>query len=361
MIKLGIILNTVYLPYAPQGARAAISAINADGGVDGHPLELEICDNQLKASAAAACARRFISESVVATVGDESSYGPDTNSPLANAKIAGIGTNPLGSGDYASPRVFPFTSGGLPFLGGAGFLLKETHAGRMGMLLESTPTAAALPDLVNKMVLEPAGSKLAGITTIPPTATDVSSQAASLIQTDGQVMATTQATTERYIAASRQQGYRGSFMVSETAADLPELAKNVDASNLDQLYGMSYFNKESPGYQHYLADMHKYQPSVYPGDLSAMTWLAVEAFAKVAGSLSDITRQGVWEAMNAQSALSTDGMTQVLNFTEPGKALGGTAPRLVAGVQSIYIDRYEDGQWKPYFTPQKPVPTFGTP
>jgi hypothetical protein len=92
-----------------------------------------------------------------------------------------------------------------------------------------------------------------------------------------------------------------------------------------------------------------------------MTWLAVEAFAKVAGSLSDITRQGVWEAMNAQSALSTDGTTPVLNFTEPGKALGGTAPRLVAGVQSIYIDRYEDGQWKPYFTPQRPVPLFGTP
>src|SRR5882757_3259445 len=188
MIKLGTILNTVYLPYAPQGARAAISAINADGGVDGHPLELEICDNQLKASAAAACARRFISESVVATVGDESSYGSDTNSPLANAKIAGIGTNPLGSGDYASPRVFPFSPAGLIFLGGARFLLDEVHANRIGMCVVGTPTAAALPDLVNKMVLEPAGSKLAGITTIPPTATDVSSQAASLIQTDGQLL-----------------------------------------------------------------------------------------------------------------------------------------------------------------------------
>jgi hypothetical protein len=87
----------------------------------------------------------------------------------------------------------------------------------------------------------------------------------------------------------------------------------------------------------------------------------VETFAKVAATLPAITRQAVWDAMNKQSALSTDGMTPVLNYTEPGKALGGTAPRLIAGLQSLYIDRYQDGQWKPYFTPQKPVPLFPAP
>ena len=54
-------------------------------------------------------------------------------------------------------------------------------------------------------------------------------------------------------------------------------------------------------------------------------------------------------------------MTAVLNYAEPGKALGGTAPRLITGVQGIYIDRYQDGQWKPYYTPQKQVPLFATP
>src|SRR5882762_9269466 len=92
-IKLGVIANSHDLKVVQAGAEAAIADINATGGVHGHPLELDVCDNQLKASAAAACARRFISESVVATVGDESSYGSDTNSLLANAKIAGIGTN----------------------------------------------------------------------------------------------------------------------------------------------------------------------------------------------------------------------------------------------------------------------------
>jgi hypothetical protein len=65
--------------------------------------------------------------------------------------------------------------------------------------------------------------------------------------------------------------------------------------------------------------------------------------------------------MSSQSALSTDGMTAVLNYTEPGKALGGTAPRLITGLQGIYIDHYQDGQWKPYYTPQKPIPLFPAP
>jgi branched-chain amino acid transport system substrate-binding protein len=361
-ITLGMIQNPDNLPFAPTGAQAAIAAINAAGGVKGHRLELDICDNQQNPNAAAACASGFVNDSsVIATAGDDSSFGSETNPALASAKIAGIGTSPLGTGDYASPRIFANNIGGLEFLAGAQFMFKDLHAGQMGMVLVGTPTAAALPAVVNQLVLQPAGSKLAGVAMIPPTATDLSSQAASLTQTNGQVMATTQAETESYITASRQQGYKGPFVVSECQVDAQELAKDMSGSDLDQIYAMSYFNKESPGYQHFLADMHKYEPSVDPGDLSAITWLGVETFAKVAATLPAITRQSVWEAMSRQSALSTDGMTAVLNYTEPGKALGGTAPRLITGVQGIYIDRYQDGQWKPYYTPQKPVPLFAAP
>jgi branched-chain amino acid transport system substrate-binding protein len=361
-ITLGMIMNTNYLPFAPPGAQAAVAAINAAGGVKGHPLKLDVCDNQQNANAAAACARQFVNDSsVIATVGDNNSFGSEANPPLTSAKIVGIGTNPLGSGDYASPRIFALANGGLEFIAGAQFMFRNLNASHMGMVVVGSPTSEALPALVNQLVLQPAGSKLAGVATIPPTATDVSSPAASLTNTNGQLLAITQAVTESYITASRQQGYKGPFIMSETLADAQQLAKDMSGSDLDQLYGMSYFDKESPGYAHFLADMRKYQPAVHPGDLSAIAWLGVETFAKVAATLPAITRQAVWDAMNKQSALSTDGMTPVLNYTEPGKALGGTAPRVIAGLQSIYIDRYQDGQWKPYFTPQKPVPLFPAP
>jgi branched-chain amino acid transport system substrate-binding protein len=361
-IKLGMIMNPNYLPFAPSGAQAAIAAINAAGGVKGHPLELDVCNNQGDANAAAACARQLANDSsVIATAGDNNSFGSQSNPALAGAKIAGIGTNPIGAGDYTSPRVFALANGGLEFMAGAQFLFKDLHADHMGMVVVGSPTSEALPALVNQLVLHPAGSKLAGVTTIPPTATDVSSEAASLTSTNGQLLAITQAVVESYVTASRQQGYKGPFIVSETLADAQQLAKGVSGSDLDQLYGMSYFNKQSPGYQHFLTDMQKYQPGVHTGDLSAIAWLAVETFAKVAAPLPAITRQAVWDAMSRQSALSTDGMTPVLNYTKPGTALGGTAPRIITGLQSVYIDRYQDGQWKPYFTPQKPAPLFPAP
>ena len=361
-IKLGTIMNPYDLPAAPAGAQAAIAAINAAGGVKGHPLQLDVCNDQLNANAAAACARGFANDSsVIATVGDVNAYGSETNPPLTSAKIAGIGTATSGAGDYASPRVFTNNSSGLVFLAAAQFMFKDLHASQLGMVVVGSPTSEALPTLVNKAVLQPAGSKLAGVATLPPTATDLSSQAASLTSTNGQILAVTQATLEHYIAASRQQGYKGPFIMSETFADPKLLAKDLSGSNLDQVYGVTFFNKESPGYQHYLADMAKYQPSVDPGDLSAIGWLSVETFAKVAATLPTITRQSVWDAMNKQSALSTDGMTAMLNYTTPGTALGGTAPRLIAGVQDIYVDRYQDGQWKPYSTPAQPVPLFAAP
>jgi Periplasmic binding protein len=139
-IKLGMIMNPIYLPFAAQGGQAAIAAINATGGVKGRPLELDVCNNQQNANAAAACARQFVNDSsVVATVGDGNSFGSESNPALASAKIAGIGTNPLGAGDYASPRIFALANGGLEHMAGAQFMFKDLHADHMGMVLSHLP------------------------------------------------------------------------------------------------------------------------------------------------------------------------------------------------------------------------------
>jgi branched-chain amino acid transport system substrate-binding protein len=362
-IKLGTIMDSFLAQVAPSGAKAAISAINAHGGVMGHPLQLVVCDNQQNANDAAACARTFANDSsIVATIGDTDSFGSESNPPLVAAKIAGIGTNPLSSGDFASPRIFALSNGGLEFLAGAQFLLKSLKTDRMGMVVVGTPGASERPTLVNNLVLKPSGSKLAGVASVPVTATDLSSQAASLRNTNGQLLAIPQSITVRYITASRQQGYTGPFMISETVADAQQLSKeDVTSSDLGQLYGMTYFNKQSPGYNQFLTDMNKYQNGVHPTDLSALTWLSVETFAKVAATLPVITRQTIWNAMNMQTDLTTQGMTQPLDYTVPGNALGGTAPRLVGAVQVLYIDRYQDGKWEPNYSPQITVPLFPTP
>jgi ABC-type branched-subunit amino acid transport system substrate-binding protein len=358
-ITLGIIMSTDYLKTAIPGAQAAVDAINASGGIKGHPLKLRVCDNQKDGNAAAACARNFVSDSsLVATVGDNNSFGSDSNPPLAAAKIAGVGTSPLGAGDYTSPRVFPSNSGGLEFLGSATFLYKTLGITDIGMAVNATPTAAALPALLNAAVLGPLGGKLDRTTTIAPTATDVSAQAASLSSTKGQLLAILQAVTERYITASRQQGYQGPFVGSETTLDAAAFKKDLNAADLHDLFAITYFDKTSAGYASFVKDMKTYEKDVAPGDLAGIAWMSVKMFQTVASALPSITRDTVWNAMNQQSDLSTDGMTGNLSFTSPGTALGGKAPRLFDSVQKVYIDKYSNGTWVPYASPQTPIALF---
>ena len=140
-----MVANTTQIDELKRGAQVAIDAVNAAGGVQGRPLKLVVCDNQLNANAAAACARQLAADdNLIATVGSLSSFGGDTNPVFQNASIAGIGTSPLGAGDYKSPVVFPVSPGGQIIVGGAVLLADQLKAKKPGVVVVDTPTATAL-------------------------------------------------------------------------------------------------------------------------------------------------------------------------------------------------------------------------
>jgi hypothetical protein len=359
-IRLGLITRPLYVDFAPAGAEAAIERINDAGGIDGRPLELVVCSNEDNANVAADCARQFAADpTIVATVGDNNSFGGDSNPPLEQAMIAGIGTSPLGGADFASPRVFPNNSGGLQFLASAAFLHDDLQAESIGMATVDTPTAQALPGLINNSILGPRGAALSGTVAIPTTAADVSAQAASVAESDGLMLALTGDLALRFIQSSRQQGFEGPFVLSETVVNASAIQEALSPDVAEDIYTLTYYDKNSDGYARFLADMEEYQPDVVPGDLGAIAWLAVNMFEHVAADLPELTRQSVWDAMSSLSDFDTEGMTAgPLDFTTPGTALGGTAPRLVPSVMSVYVDRYEDGEYVPLADEQEAIAIF---
>lgn len=360
-IRLGMITRPLYVDFAPAGAEAAIARINAEGGIDGRPLELVVCSNEDNANAAASCARDFAEDpSIIATVGDNNSFGGDSNPPLEEAMIAGVGTSPIGSADYASPRIFPSNSGGLQFLASAAFLHDEMEAESIGMATIDTPTAQALPGLIDDTILGPRDAQLADTVAIPATAADVSSQAAALAESDGLMLALTEDLAVRFIQSARQQGFEGPFVLSETVTTAEALQEALSPDVAEDIFTLAYYDKHSDGYARFLEDMEEHQPDVTPGDLGAISWLSVNMFAHVAADLPEITREAVWDAMGSLSNFDTEGMTaEPLDFTTPGEALGGNAPQLVPSVMSVYVDRYEDGEYVPLEDPQEPIAIFG--
>lgn len=351
-LKLGLIANTTSLEGLKKGAQIAIDAVNAGGGVAGRRLELVACDNKLNANAAAACARDMAADpDLIATVGSVNSFGGDTNPVLEKASIAGIGTAPLGAGDFASSVVFPITPGGQVIVAGSVLLADELKAKKPGLVTVDTPTATALPGLINASILASRNLKLAATASIPVSAADVAPQAAALANTDGVVVALTTQLSNRYVRTARQQGYKAPVIISGTEASPESIKKDLDGAN-DNLYIMTGFERSSAGFAAFVKDLEAYGPGAPQNDTVAAGYLSVKVFAKVAGGLPTIDRSGVLAAMNALKGFDTEGMTLPLDFTTPGTALGGKAPRLFDNAAVSYAYKYVDGA----FTPVGPRP-----
>ena len=108
--------------------RSYFNLVNAQGGVNGHKLQLIDCDSKYDPSAAHQCAQKLISQGVLAIVGwlsvsgeqSEAKFLTDQGVPI----IGGLGV----PSEYQSPLSYPTT----PSLVTAGTAL-GTHAGQIGL------------------------------------------------------------------------------------------------------------------------------------------------------------------------------------------------------------------------------------
>src|SRR5437764_806935 len=94
-VKLGLFAATGVPagvnPQAVAGARAAVRALNAAGGLDGHPVQLVFCNHRNDPNLSLACARKMVAEHVLAMIGGYA-FNDATMIPiLAKAHIPLVG------------------------------------------------------------------------------------------------------------------------------------------------------------------------------------------------------------------------------------------------------------------------------
>ena len=130
-----IIVGGIYDETGPVDAtverdtvRSYFDLVNAQGGVNGHKLQLIDCDSKYDPSSAHQCAQKLISQGVLAIVGWLSLSGEQSETPYLTSQgvpiIGGLGV----PAEYASPLSYPTT----PSLITAGAAL-GTHAGQIGL------------------------------------------------------------------------------------------------------------------------------------------------------------------------------------------------------------------------------------
>ena len=117
-VKIGLIAQDqefISLPEARPAAEAAVAYFNAElGGIDGHPVEVEICGAGDAPESSIACAQQFANADDVPIVVQVTLNSPATNETLANAGVVGLNYF-VDFGDVLTPGIFSADPGLLGF------------------------------------------------------------------------------------------------------------------------------------------------------------------------------------------------------------------------------------------------------
>lgn len=135
-------------PGMPAMAQAYARWVNASGGIDGHELKILTCNEQNTSAGAAACARRAVSEKVVAVVGSYSQNGRAFMAPLEAAEIPYIGGYGVSEDEFTSPLSYPVNGGLASLMAGHGMQLAE-DCRKVSLVRPDTLAGDKLPDLLN--------------------------------------------------------------------------------------------------------------------------------------------------------------------------------------------------------------------
>ena len=312
--------------------RSYFNLVNAQGGVNGHKLQLIDCDSKYDPSSAHQCAQKLISQGVLAIVGWLSLSGEQNETPYLTQQgvpiIGGLGV----PSEYASPLSYPTTTS----LVTAGAAL-GTRAGQIGL---KKPGVIFL----NANFIQPIESSfLAAMKRQGVTPVDVEQVDATKADYTDIVLKFQAAGAQSVAAFVDPFSYARLFQAMERQNwHPPVLGGGLDKASANRQYNSgcgsscAVFGAESatpvleyldhqntPAIAQYLSAVHTYYPNQY-GALDAYStyqWVAAQVFVQAVKSIGNgpVTRQSLVNALNNLRNFDNGGITPPISYA-PGNS-----------------------------------------
>jgi branched-chain amino acid transport system substrate-binding protein len=355
-IEVGLVTSLTSSSLAPYpqvaaAQKAAIAYLNSTGGINGHPLVANQCDDQDQANVAATCAAAAVRSNDVAIVGGTEVF-PGFFSTINAAKLTFTGGLGLIPQELQSPVSFPVTSVAAGWYFGSGALAVKLGAKAVTIAQCSIPACEGTAQQ-SAAALKIAGDK------VPPkfvtfqlgqaiTATD----AQQVIQQkpDAVIVAAPGPYPQQMMTALRQAGYTGKIINNIGSFD-PQAIKTVGDSVADGTYVVStlYLPTETniPAVALYNTWMNKTDPSAQKDELSLLEWTAMVMFADIAKTLPTVTRASVLQAYQNLKTPVNVGTSAPFSVVGSPSPLSG-APQLHSA--DVMYSEIENGQYKPLGT-----------
>jgi ABC-type branched-subunit amino acid transport system substrate-binding protein len=327
--------NSLSEPWIEQAAKIGAAAVNAAGGINGRPVQVDYCDDHATAQGGAVCAQKLlVQDKVTMMVGDDGTEEPSLIPTLSTANTISFGSMGASLQSLTSPRVFIIDPVEAEY-----WVMPQMFPSSVHKVVY-LPEESAIAQQAAKanVAFLPKGVTAAAPITIPSTATSLQTYCLQIKNSgaDTVVPAMSPNQVATLIQTCYQLGVTSVVWALTTFEITPQAISVIaqyHARNLIVL-GLGGGTVE----QQFAADIAKYGPSVGGitntiAEPAINAWLAIKLLPQVvkgAGSLDPAT---IMAWLNKQTAFTTMGATAPIDFTgTPIKAI----PRLknLSGTQA---------------------------
>ncbi len=283
-----------------QGAKAAVAYENEYGdGLEGHKINLYICENQETPAGGQTCANDMVQHGVVAVVEPFTGQGQTEVPTIVGAGIPYITISGASEAELTSSGAFDLEGGFPAYLGAMALSAKQHGYKKVAFLVENVPAAIQGAQELGGIVYKAAG---VGYTVIPvnPGTADMSPQMQSAVSEGAQAVGMVGDVTfcSSFLSAYNTLGLTLPKYVLSTCQD-PSI---LDSPTLDKALAGSYITTTSQASKAQLALygalIKKYAPKVNPNpDISSNQADGISpvlALAAIMGGSTDpVTAAGI--------------------------------------------------------------------
>ena len=340
--------STIVAPQVGEAAEASAEWINDNGGINGRPLEVTVCDEKGEPNQDAACARQAVSEGAVSIVSYYSTFGEKAYPILEPASIANLGNIPQNPSDGTSQISFPL-NGGSAVLVALGQQAAEDPQCKKGTgIVQVQGPAIELVQAGIFGALSVEGGKPGFAISLPPAAQDYSGQA-NEVANSGECTAlfVTSGIAQAFVPALRQVS-DAPLLTFEQALDVESIEKlgdQVDGAIVPQYYPL-YDDPKLGEYREVIenySDIPEAQASTY---LAKNAYQSVRVFAEVASKVKDLDAKTFLAALSSSKDVSGFGMSPSLNLTKANEWTGVPFQARIFNRNMIYA-KIENGELVP--------------
>ncbi len=330
-------------------AKAYEKWINSKGGINGHPLEVTVCDDRGEPTQATKCAREGVEAGDVAGVGSYSPFGTNIIPVLEKSHTAWFGVPSVQSAAELTSKI-SFPTGSIP-ANGAGIVAKAYEEGCKKVNAVILEGAGPTFEPVLKNAAKAYGHTLGKIVTLPAEAKDYSPQVVEATGGGAECVI-------GIIAETQYQAFMPAWQQSGTKAKLYGVQGNLDENAIKGYESVAEGSviggpfpdiSTSPwaGMREALKQYKANESLDYDSITALGDWNGYTAFTKIVEKMTGpINNKTFLEAASKTTALETGGQVPTLNFTKEWTE--GPTGYLRLFNRSVAFSKIEHGKVVPF-------------